>query len=186
MRGDLPHPFPKVKERARSAQRFVSFSIKSVNSHRLPLSRISGRGGVGENLHSGRTENGRKSFNEGGAASRGDPSCSSAVVEMGPLLETVHRTDLIVTADHRPVRVDRASPCASIQGRAPAVIQTRHHPHAMLVLLREFAANIVATHQHYFQPATAGIARGAGDRRSIAGRARAFSHWRGRAGSLST
>jgi len=83
------------------------------------------------------------------------------------LADTVAVARLIFPAYQRPALVDPAQHGASVQRRAPAVIETRHDPAAPAVLLRQFGRNVIAAHQHHLQPATAGFTGGAGDGRGL-------------------
>lgn len=75
-------------------------------------------------------------------------------------LAPAHR---IFAADRRPALVDRAPQGISIQSRAPAVVETTHHPSAPAILDGQWHRDVVVAHQQDFQPATARRTGGARD-----------------------
>jgi hypothetical protein len=87
----------------------------------------------------------------------------SVCTELQPLFQTVTVARLVVATDRGSAFVYRAQHGVAVQGYAPAIIETRHHPATPAILLRQFNRDVVLTHQHHFQPAAASLARGARD-----------------------
>jgi hypothetical protein len=78
--------------------------------------------------------------------------------QSGPLSNTLASTHLIVTAYHGATLVVGTPHRVSIQGRAPVIVESVHHPSAPLVLEGQVHRNVVITHHQDFQRATAGFA----------------------------